>query len=484
MSESNDTPNIDSSDSDKECLFCKNKNPMDYQYCVSCGSSLIYKNCANCRFTVPIDSRFCPNCGIDIQNTNVIPYRNILSYIPPQPAYYPSYTYNYYYQKPKWWNLPVFFMIFGIFGLLMLSSMAVVIIVASIGLTTFTFPETIYLDMATKLFQLLLIFIAIKYFRGLKTFFTKRTTDKTNSSEQDTVTTSLPVKPKVFTKALFVLLFVFIILVVDLYTSLIVTVLQGFLHTGNTSSAYSFLDNNINQYFLLIVFWVVIFAPIHEEILFRGILQQGLDRSVTSNFSHYIIQGVTFAFMHLAGDVLMGGSFDFVILHMISTFTFAICSTYLRKKFHSLLPSIFLHALSNGLSLSFDFISTPYFTADQVNLISNLIYIIPILLILAILGLLFLLHQWKPKKPESLQEIKNINFIFKALIIALIFNVSQYFYIVLPTSQQFIFIILVTIASLAIFIYWGKKIRDIPWSKFEPPLKKGTQDIPIEHDMQ
>ena len=471
MSEPTQNDNQDSAKKTRTCQFCKNENPEEFLFCSNCGSSLSYKVCTNCYSTNPMNAKFCFNCGGSFAEKSQLPYRsNQTQYTYVQPIYPPpyNYTYTHYYQKPKWWNLPVFFVIFCIFGLIILASLITLFSAVLFGMTGVSFQDQIYLDMATKIVQLAFIVFALKYFRGFHFFFSKNNSQKDNSqdvTDEPRQEEQIKKKMNIITKFLFILLFVFILLVIDLYTDVIISFLREFFKFGSTTSSYSFLDTNFSQYFLLITFWVVIFAPIHEEILFRGILQQALDKSSTSDFSHYIIQGLTFAFMHLAGDILNGGSIDFVMLHMISTFTFAVASTYLRKKFNSLIPSILLHSFSNGLSLSFTFLTTSYFTTDQLNLITILIYILPIFFIIGILIIFYLLGHWKLKKPLSLTQDKSKNFIFRILVLAGIFNIFQYGFILVPSLQsQFAYIIVFAIISLLMFILWGSRVKDLAWN--------------------
>ena len=492
---------------EKICIYCKRPNKSDFTFCAFCGNRLNSKICPNCRITLPIDAKYCANCGINLETTavqsqnfpNPQPQPGYYSPFPqysqqpqnpqnsqypqyPQPQYpqyppYPNYpytyypvnqNYNFYFEKPKWWNLPVFYIIFCMFGLLIVSSLVVVITLIFLGLrnTNLSLTETIYIDVFTKMFQLFLIVIAIFYFKGLKGFFSNgpKYTGPPKVSEEIKEPQTKPTN--LIIKVMFVLLLVFILLVVDLYTNLIVAFIEEFFNLNTTSSSsYSFLDSSLTQDFLIIFLWACVFAPIHEEILFRGILQQALNKSGTSDFSHYIIQGTTFAFMHLAGDILNGGSPDFVLLHMVSTFLFGVSSTYLRKKFNSLIPSILLHSLSNTLSLSFSFVTTPYFTTDQVNMISIAIYIVPILLIIILLAILYLSGHWKIKKPLSFEQEKARKFIFAILGLALIFNISQYLYIILPLSQQLTYLIVITLASIVVYFLWGSKVKDVPFNQ-------------------
>ena len=483
---SNDNENEPSeTKSSKICPFCKKENPLDFIFCTNCGNNLDRIMCYNCYSRIPITSIFCAYCGVNLKEHDPLPINN--SNPPPssnpfynpqsppafQPYYYPySPPYNYppygFYNNlspPKWWNLPVFFIIYCMFGLLILSVMVIAFISAFIGMTQIGIQGSIYLDIATKIIQLLLILFAIKFFKGLRPFFSKRENVSPNGPKLDV---NLQRSPNIVIKLFFLLFFIFFLLAVDLYSSLIVEFFKGFFGSQPSASPYDFIYNSLGNDFFLIFFWVAIFAPLHEEILFRGILQQGLDRSGTSDFSHYIIQGTTFAFMHLAGDILDGGTPDVIIVHMISTFLFAISATYLRKKFKSLIYPILLHSISNGLSIAFSFLTTDYFTVNQLNLITNAIYILPLVFIVLIPLILYLLSIWKPKRPLSLKETKFSDFIGLILLLALILNIIQYAFLFMhPIQTQFVYILVLTLVSFVVFILWGQNVIDITWNELK-----------------
>ena len=474
--------------SSKICLFCKKENPLDFIFCTNCGNNLDRIMCYNCYARIPITSTFCAYCGVNLKehdplpitNANLSPNYSIFhipqnlpafqTYNPYNPPYYPPYNYppyGFYNNRspPRWWNLPIFFIIYCMFGLLILSVMVTAFISAFLGMTQIGIQESIYLDMATKIFQLLLIVFAIKFFKGLRPFLSKRENISPNGPKLDV---KLQHSPNRVVKLFFLLFFVFFLLAIDLYTSLIVEFFKGFFGSQASASPYDFIYNSIGNDFFLIFFWVAIFAPLHEEILFRGILQQGLDVSGTSEDSHYIIQGTTFEYLHLGGDILEGGKVDVNIIHLISTFLFAISATYLRMKFKSLIYPILLHSISNGLSIAFNFLTTDYFTVSQLNFITNAIYILPIIVMILIPVIFYIFSVWKPKRPSSLKEAKFSDFIGLILLLALILNIIQYAFLFMhPIQTQFIYILVLTISSLIVFILWGQKVSDITWNELK-----------------
>lgn len=479
MNENDNSDSSSSEDSAKICFYCQKENPSNYSFCSYCGHSLMTKICSNCFKKTPVGVVFCPYCGTKIgsktnelhvnsqpQINNQSPYQGAA---PPYygPPYFAPYLRP---REPHWYQLPVFYITFCIFGLLLVSQFVSTIIGYLFGLNLLnpTVKDLIYLDILIKLFQLSLIIIAIKGFNGLKSFFSKQEVEPTDEVDLDIKKKTN--RPNILIAVIFVILFLCIILVSNSFVDFIISYIKAFFHiTTDTKSGYDFIDSSIQIDFVLIAFWLALFAPIHEEILFRGIFQQALDKSGTSDLSHYLIQGVTFALLHLAGDVLNGGTWDFVAPHMIFTFLFAVLATYLRKKFNSLLPSMVLHSLNNGLSVLSIFITANYFTADQLNLISNLFYVGPIILILVILIVLYVTHQWKISKPLSLKQKNNYKkFIFMVLVIAVVCNFFNYAFILFPRLEsQSTFLLISVVASVVVFIIWGKNVNDITWHKIK-----------------
>ncbi|MBM7578147.1 CPBP family intramembrane glutamic endopeptidase [Jeotgalibacillus terrae] len=81
----------------------------------------------------------------------------------------------------------------------------------------------------------------------------------------------------------------------------------------------------------------IIFTPLWEEILFRGIL-----------FGYLFNKTGRFWFPAVLASIIFG---CFHLDYFIPSFIFSIFSIYLFKHFNSLIPGIFLHALWNFLML-------------------------------------------------------------------------------------------------------------------------------------
>ena len=407
--------------------------------------------CPYCQHENEVDNLYCSFCSNNLQ-----------------------FLYDYQPSKPRWWKLPVFFIIYCIFGLILLSNLA-----GSLLLMLFvkidTLPTVVasnYEIIAIDIVQVVLILVALKFFKGFQSFF-----KPVENNQDNSITDITKVKNKLYKKSnfiraiLFILLLMSIILVIENTTDPIIQFFRNFFHLGPTKSAYATDNNHLIQYFYIIFFADCIFAPIIEETIFRGFLQQALNRSGTSDFSHFLIQGITFSLAHLAGDISNGGSIDFIISHMIFTFTFAICSTFLRKKFNSLIPSILLHSLNNSIADFNGLLTLNFFIPHQKQVIGIIVYALSIALIVIIVALLYLFDGWKPHIPLTFKQNKNQNFTFRILFVAVLADISQYLIVFLPAGAKILYFLGMIVFNFILFIYWANMIHDIPWKQLATESK-------------
>lgn len=487
MSDPEPDPNSDKPAQKLVCLYCQHEIEFGYTFCSNCGKSLSLKICPRCSFTVPIQAQFCVNCGFNLSSTNQSPIRNLQTPVIQQQSFYPTQV-PYYYRppQPKWWKLPAFFIIFCIFGLVLVTNVtsAIFLVLFVNGNSLSTVVASNYEIMAIDILELLFILFALKFFKGFHFFFKKpNDLDQSNSNSPVLqIPNKLSMKKNIIRALMFIILFMSIILLIEDIDTPLIQFLQNFFHSGPTISPYSTSNNNLVSYFFLISFVDCIFAPIVEEIIFRGILQQALDRSGTSDFSHYIIQGIIFSLAHLAGDITNGGSIDFIITHMIFTFVFAICATFLRKKFNSLIPSILLHSLNNSISDFSGFFTPQFFTLNQLQIISILFYILPVTFIIIILALFFLFDGWKFHIPLTLSQDKNNDFTIRIILMAIVIDFLQFTFILIPGGATISFLLGLIVFDLILFIFWGYKVFDIPWKQvvevskhmenIQPPLNQ------------
>jgi membrane protease YdiL (CAAX protease family) len=122
-------------------------------------------------------------------------------------------------------------------------------------------------------------------------------------------------------------------------------------------SAITGSDTSINQqtlidYFLenslAVTVQAVIFAPIAEEIVFRGVLYRHF-RFNNRFMGPLVLSSLVFAFMHALGAILLGAWSDLWFLPMYAYMGLVLAVVYERT--HSLYASIAVHFLNNAVSI-------------------------------------------------------------------------------------------------------------------------------------
>lgn len=103
---------------------------------------------------------------------------------------------------------------------------------------------------------------------------------------------------------------------------------------------------------LLIVFTTLIFAPIVEEIVFRGAIYRFL-RSRLNFIKSSIISSLLFGFIHVYLSFFTGDYNDLWYILIYGIAGFFIAKTY--EETNSLYMAIFLHFLNNAISILFLF---------------------------------------------------------------------------------------------------------------------------------
>ena len=195
---------------------------------------------------------------------------------------------------------------------------------------------------------------------------------------------------------------------------------------------------------------------------------------------HHFIQGVSFAFIHLPGDILGGASFDFIIIHMISAGLFGIAATWLKKTYKTVIVPMIFHGLSNLVSVTIPFIEQFFL---DVSFDFDLVLLVTSLFMLAVfLSILKFRYKWKVTKPLFLQDrsFKSksaFQFIFRVLLLILVLTSLQYGFILLSESAILSYILAISIISIIIFILWGSKIVDTKWKDFFPDKTQETSQI-------
>ena len=91
----------------------------------------------------------------------------------------------------------------------------------------------------------------------------------------------------------------------------------------------------------LLVIAMVIFAPVYEEVMFRGFLWTGLASSRLGVWGASLISSLVFALIHL----------QYGVVEWMGVFCLAVVFSYARLLSGSLLLPMLLHMLNNGLAM-------------------------------------------------------------------------------------------------------------------------------------
>ena len=127
----------------------------------------------------------------------------------------------------------------------------------------------------------------------------------------------------------------------NIVLSLIIYMISGESTTGNQE----LIESGFSVYPVLYAFTAVIFAPIVEELIFRGVLYQEL-RSKNSYKLPIIISSLSFGLIHTLPIYLSGGnSVEMLFLLIYTAMGFILTMVY--EKIGSIYSSITLHLLNN-----------------------------------------------------------------------------------------------------------------------------------------
>ena len=88
---------------------------------------------------------------------------------------------------------------------------------------------------------------------------------------------------------------------------------------------------------------LVVFTPIMEELVFRGMLFKGLSKRLPFWISA-VVTSLVFATLHGQWNVA------------VDTFALSLILCYLVKRYDSILPTIFLHAIKNSIAFTLLFV--------------------------------------------------------------------------------------------------------------------------------
>ncbi|MHA2363585.1 MAG: CPBP family glutamic-type intramembrane protease [Candidatus Hodarchaeales archaeon] len=529
-----------------QCLTCMQYNPRKNKFCSYCGqlfNKLIL--CPQCHELIPEQVKFCPKCGFHRDNKITCPNCNSITpqgkfcgicgaplkqelpihpptinqpqphfpeyntpihsqyQYPPYPRYYPRVIK---YEEPAWWKMPVFFIILGVFGLTIFTQF-IVLFLAVFFLEDLEAPLTLLiLEMSVRLLGLFLIAFAVNHFLGFRNFWDSSTSDDISVNEsQKSINNGINSNDGKITDvannqhpkfSIIQIFSIFIILTAGFYlyeqiAFYIMLILKDIFSISQPiASPYTQFDESGDVY-IAFLFMITFFAPFHEEMLYRGYLQQALERSETADWTHYLIQGIAFSFAHLPGDILGEASIDFIILHMINAGLFGIAATWLKKKYKSVIYPMILHGLTNGTSAMLSLIVRILPDNTNFDILEIVLFLVAIFLILVFSMLLKIVYNWRITRPLALKN-KNVksssswNFISRILLLMVIFSSLQYGLLFLDETIQMdiglVYFLGLTIATGLLFYIWGKKVVDVKWLDFYPEKEGKSNQTTISQN--
>lgn len=148
----------------------------------------------------------------------------------------------------------------------------------------------------------------------------------------------LPVR-KMMKNVLFLCITVYI---VNIAFSLIASILSG----STTSINQEGLDQSMKTIPMLTAFITIVYAPIVEETLFRGVFFRCL-RGRFNFLISMLVSGLMFGSIHIVSSVLAGNFMDAWYLLTYAGIGFILCIAYEQN--NSIYPSILLHFMVNFL---------------------------------------------------------------------------------------------------------------------------------------
>ena len=136
-----------------------------------------------------------------------------------------------------------------------------------------------------------------------------------------------------------------------LTSSILSIVISGITGLGGSANQDG-LNEIASIYPWLIIFASIVFAPIVEELIFRGIFYRHI-RPYVGNGWATLISSVSFGLLHVYDSIFTGNYLDLVYIILFSAMGFILVKIY--EETDSIVGSIIVHSLYNtiGVLLSF-----------------------------------------------------------------------------------------------------------------------------------
>ncbi|MHA1983047.1 MAG: CPBP family glutamic-type intramembrane protease [Candidatus Hodarchaeales archaeon] len=474
----NSSPDNENQNRSKVCGNCFKRLPNVAQFCPFCGfeADIPTSNiCPNCHKPVQKNTVYCQFCGINTKNFRFGEYppqvseQNLTGDFQQIPAH-PVQLYRKP-KKPGIFKLPLFYLIFCIFGIELALEFFVVLLYALIS----TSPEipleiTLILSNIIRFLQVFVIYFIISRKSNFKNF---RPFQSKSNLESNSNTIRNPVRYSIKTTLLTIPLIISLVYLANTLAIILIDYLKSLF---NVSSNYFSPYSEFGQSDIVIIIFTItaiFIAPVLEEILFRGYLHHSFVKAGLSDWSQYFLQAFLFAFLHLFPDIIGNGSIDFILLHMFSTATLAIGATWLRKKYDSVTYSILLHAAWNSLSVILSYLSQIFPSEADLLLIEAILLVCFIIISAISFIFLKLTKEWKLSIPVAIKNFRNDsdNLLYRIVILsvclAIISSLLQFlpflpFFssISLDEFQLFFYMISISVISTIFLFVWPNYLYD------------------------
>lgn len=132
--------------------------------------------------------------------------------------------------------------------------------------------------------------------------------------------------------------------VLNILSNSIVSIVTGLEQSANQEA----IIHMFNVQPVLITFTTIIYAPIVEEIVFRGAIFRPL-RYKTNFYVAALVSGLTFGLVHVMDSLLLGNFLDLAYLFSYAILGFVFCFVY--EKHQSIIGTMCLHFLNNLVGL-------------------------------------------------------------------------------------------------------------------------------------
>lgn len=124
----------------------------------------------------------------------------------------------------------------------------------------------------------------------------------------------------------------------------------SFLAQSSSSENQMQIANELSSHQLMTIFTALIYAPIVEEIVFRGVLFRNLRAKLSFGYAA-LISAFAFGLMHVFSALISGNISDIWYLLVYGGLGFIFC--YLYEKEKTIYAPMLLHLLNNGIAILF-----------------------------------------------------------------------------------------------------------------------------------